>query len=205
MSLSFDDLLMKRARQRIGATLCQRYRILRLLGVGGMGAVYGGQHRNGHAVAIKVLHERLSDRPGLERTFRREAQLANAVKHPAIVPVLDDDVAEDGYVFLVMPLLTGETVRARWDRLGRKLPIEEVVSIAHQTLGALTAAHRAKIVHRDIKPENIFLTSEGEVRILDFGIARLLETSELVSATLSGHAVGTPAFMAPEQALGQVI
>src|SRR5205814_3965262 len=123
---------------------------------------------------------------------------------PAIVPVLDDDVADDGCVFLVMPLLTGETVRARWERLGRALPVDEVVSIAHGMLGALAAAHRAKIVHRDVKPENVFLTHEGDVRLLDFGVARLLETTDPVSATLSGHAIGTPAFMAPEQALGRV-
>jgi serine/threonine-protein kinase len=196
--------LRKRAEARVGESVCDRYRLTRLIGIGGMGAVYAGQHRNGHLVAIKILHERLSDRPDLERSLRREALLANRVKHPAIVPVLDDDVTDDGCVFLVMPLLTGETLRARWERHHRRLPIEDVAATAHRVLGALAAAHGAKIVHRDVKPENVFLTRDGELHLLDFGLARLLETPDPLSASLSGHAIGTPAFMAPEQALGRV-
>jgi serine/threonine protein kinase/tetratricopeptide (TPR) repeat protein len=199
----FDDRLVDDALRRVGAPpLCGRYRILRLLGIGGMGAVYAGRHRNGHPVAIKILHERWGATPELEKQFRREAQLANTVNHPAIVPVTDDDVSEDGCVFLVMPLLQGESVRARWERSSRRLPVEEVLSIAHAVLGALAAAHAAKIVHRDIKPDNLFLTPDG-VRILDFGIARFFEASDPALATKSGRAVGTPAFMAPEQALGR--
>ncbi|WP_394840122.1 protein kinase [Pendulispora rubella] len=184
--------------------LCGRYRITRLLGIGGMAAVYAGIHRNGHAVAIKVLHERLSTDPELERLFRREAHLANKIQHPGIVPVIDDDVAEDGCIFLVMPLLTGETLRARAERTGSKLPAEEVALVAHQVLNILSAAHDAKIVHRDIKPENLYVTQTGDLRVLDFGIARFFETNEMASVTRSGRAVGTPAFMAPEQALGRI-
>ncbi len=204
MPPSPDDLIARRALRRLGADLCGRYSILRLIGVGGMAAVYAGVHRNGHAVAIKILHERLSADPEIERLFRREAQLANKVGHPGVVPVIDDDVADDGCVFLVMPLLQGETLRARAERQGGRLPVEEVVVAAQAVLRILGAAHAKKIVHRDVKPENLFLTCEGEIRVLDFGIGRFFEASEPSSATRSGRALGTPAFMAPEQALGRV-
>ena len=189
--------------RRVGATLCGKYRLQRVLGVGGMAAVYAAVHRNGHTVAIKILHEGLATDPEIERLFRREAQLANKIGHPGVVPVIDDDVTEDGCVFLVMPLLQGETLRARAERLGRKLPVAEVVVVAHAVLEVLAAAHAKKIVHRDVKPENIFLTSGGEIRVLDFGIGRFFETQDTASATRSGRAIGTPAFMAPEQALGR--
>ncbi len=95
MPPSPDDLIARRALRRLGADLCGRYSILRLIGVGGMAAVYAGVHRNGHAVAIKILHERLSADPEIERLFRREAQLANKVGHPGVVPVIDDDFATE--------------------------------------------------------------------------------------------------------------
>ncbi len=199
------DPLNRLARERLGTSLCGRYRLRRLIGIGGMAAVYAGVHRNGNAVAIKVLHARLASDPQVDRLFRREALLANLIGHPAVVPILDDDVAEDGSVFLVMPRLEGETLRARVERHeGRKLPVEEVVVIAHVMLGALAAAHAKKVVHRDVKPENIFVTTSGEVKVLDFGIGRFFETNDPTTATRSGNAVGTPAFMAPEQALGRL-
>ncbi|WP_394820506.1 protein kinase domain-containing protein [Pendulispora albinea] len=199
-----DESNTHAALRRIGTTLCGRYRIRRLIGIGGMSAVYAGTHRNGHPVAIKILHERLSVDPEVERIFRREALLANAIRHPSVVPITDDDVAEDGSTFLVMPLLSGETVRARAARNGMRLPLESVIVIARALLDVLQAAHTAKIVHRDIKPDNIFITDDGQVRVLDFGIARFFETSETTSITGSGRALGTPPFMAPEQALGRV-
>src|SRR5438067_1676250 len=137
MPFPAENLLASRAIKRVGSVLRGKYLLDRLLGVGGMGAVYAGRHRNGHACAIKIIHERLVDHPDLERHFRREAQIANAVKHPGIVPVIDDDTADDGCVFLVMPLLEGETVRARWERGKRRLPVDEVAVIAHGTLEVL--------------------------------------------------------------------
>jgi serine/threonine-protein kinase len=192
------------SRDRTGTTVCGRYRIGRLLGSGGMGAVYEGSHRNGHAVAIKFLHERLVGNEEAEGRFRREALLVNQLAHPAIVPVIDDDVAEDGCMFLVMPLLEGETVAARWVRHGRALPLAEGVAIGLAVLDALAVAHAANIVHRDIKPENVFVTHAGEVRLLDFGIARLFASEVDASITRTGNVIGTPAFMAPEQVLGRV-
>src|SRR5438552_5438642 len=92
-----------RALARIGTTLSGRYRIERLLGVGGMGVVYAAKHRNGNAVAIKMLHDRPLLGPEAERALRREARIANEVKHPGVVPVLDDDLSDDGQLYLVMP------------------------------------------------------------------------------------------------------
>ena len=195
--------IARRALRRCGSSLVGRYNILRLIGVGGMAAVYSGVHRNGHGVAIKILHERLASDPEIERLFRRESHLANRVGHPGVLPIIDDDVTEDGCVFLVMPLLRGETLRARAERNERRLPVEEVVSLAHSILGTLAAAHTKRIVHRDIKPENVFVTADGQVKVLDFGIGRFFEANEPESATRSGRAIGTPAFMAPEQALGR--
>jgi serine/threonine-protein kinase len=189
------------ALRRIGATLCGRYRLIRLVGVGGTAAVYAGRHRNGHSVAIKILHEHLSSDPAMERLFRREALLVNKIEHSGVVPVMDDDISE-GCAFLVMPLLVGETVRTRAERLRGRLPVDDVCALARAALDALAAVHARKIVHRDVKPENLFITENG-VRILDFGNARFLETTGPVPSPRSGLASGTPAFMAPEQALGR--
>ena len=119
--------------------------------------------------------------------------------------MLDDDVAEDGAVFLVMELLEGETLEARWRRRGgRRLDAGEVLAIADQLLDVLAAAHAKGIVHRDLKPENLFLTRDGAVKVLDFGIARLRDAAraERQRRRRPAALMGTPAFMPPEQALG---
>ncbi len=128
--------------------------------------------------------------------------MANAVDHPGAVRVTDDDIADDGSVFLVMELLEGETVDALFERSGRLLP-RDVATIAWHLLDVLDAAHAKGIVHRDIKPDNLFVTRGGVLKILDFGIARLVDSFAGATATHTGAMVGTPAFMAPEQALGQ--
>jgi serine/threonine-protein kinase len=197
------DPIPNQARSRVGSTLSGRYRLTRLIGIGGMAAVYAATRKDGAAVAVKILHERLTSDPHMERLFRREALLANEIRHPGVVPVIDGDVSGEGFSFLVMPLLEGETVRARATRLGGRLSLEEVVVLALCVLDTLGAAHERKIVHRDIKPENLFVTRDGGIRVLDFGIARFYETSESSTATRSGMAIGTPAYMAPEQARGR--
>ncbi|WP_394834757.1 serine/threonine protein kinase [Pendulispora rubella] len=183
----------------MGTTVQQKYRITRLLGVGGMAAVYAAVHRNGHSVAIKFLLDCHSYDSVAYRLFRREAYVANRVGHPGAVPVLDDDVDEDGCTFLIMPLLQGQTLRARWERAGKRLPMVESIVGMLDVLDVLASAHAKGIVHRDIKPDNLFVTAKGEVWVLDFGIARQNDASV---ATMTGRVMGTPAFMPPEQALG---
>jgi eukaryotic-like serine/threonine-protein kinase len=197
-----EDDVERRATERVGSSLRDKYRLERLLGVGGMAAVYAAVHRNGRRVAVKLLHPELSLHREIRERFLREGQAANKVGHPGAVAVLDDDVNEDGTAFLVMELLEGQNLEDVWMRVGRHLPIPVLCELGIQLLDVLDAAHRGGIVHRDIKPANLFLTREGRLKVLDFGIARLLEPGN-AEATHSGTLLGTPAFMAPEQALGK--
>ncbi|MCC6897734.1 MAG: serine/threonine protein kinase [Polyangiaceae bacterium] len=173
-----------------------------MIGVGAMAAVYKATHRNGNEVAIKVLHAEASRDEGIRKRFQREGYVANRVKHRGAVTVFDDDVTPGGSAFLVMELLHGENVEARRERLGGFVPLPEVLGIADQVLDVLTAAHGQGIIHRDIKPENLFLTSEGVVKVLDFGIARLRSSQHDTSLTMVGAMLGTPGFLSPEQARG---
>jgi serine/threonine-protein kinase len=193
-----------RAKGRVGSVLRGKYRLDRVLGVGGMAAVYAATHRNGKKVAVKILHAPLSESDETLARFVREGHVANAVDHEGAVSILDDDVSEDGSVFLVMELLDGETLEHRWQRKGKRLPVDEVLAVADVLLDILAAAHAKGIIHRDIKPENVFLTRAGGIKLLDFGIARLRELSAKseAGATVSGSTMGTPAFMPPEQASG---
>jgi serine/threonine-protein kinase len=188
---------------RVGTTLKGKYRLDSVLGVGGMAAVYAATHRNSKRFAIKMLHPELSLRSDIRTRFLREGYVATQVEHPGAVSVLDDDVAEDGSAFLVMELLEGATVDALWERCGHRLPLSSVLAIGHQLVDVLAAAHARSIVHRDIKPENLFITTEGQLKVLDFGIARLKDAASS-SATNTGVVLGTPVFMAPEQAMGKI-
>ena len=213
---SSEDVLTRRAKDRIGSVLRDKWKIERLLGIGGMAAVYAGTHRNGKRGAIKVLHQDLSLDPDAKSRFLHEGYVANRLDHPGAVSVLDDDVAEDGSVFLVMELLEGRSVDAvASERAGYRLGAAEALNIVDQLLDVLAVAHEKGIVHRDLKPENMFLTPGGVVKVLDFGIARIREAgrrnAEAAPAggdprsaheTQLGNAMGTPAFMPPEQALG---
>ncbi len=194
--------LDKRGARRVGTVLRGKYRILAVLGAGGMATVYAAAHRNGSRVAIKILHEELSFLPSMRARFLREGYLANRVGHAGAVRVIDDDVAEDGAAFLVMELLRGETLRARSRRAGGRLPCREVLALGRDLLEVLRAAHGAGIVHRDIKPDNLFLTTSRVLKVLDFGIARL-EDELGPHATATGARIGTPAYMPPELALGR--
>jgi hypothetical protein len=189
------------ARARLGRTLKGKWRLERLIGVGGMAAVYAATHRNGAKVAIKMLHPTVSISETVRARFIREGYLANAVDHPNVVRVLDDDVDEsDGCAFLVMDLVVGATLADRG--MARLLEEGELLAVAAQTLTVLVAAHEKGIVHRDLKPDNLFVDATGKVWVLDFGIARALE-DVTSSGTRTGVAFGTPGFMSPEQALGR--
>ncbi|WP_437934563.1 protein kinase domain-containing protein [Sorangium sp. So ce341] len=198
--MDFENVThVQKAQARVGAVLSGAWRLDALIGLGGMAAVYAATHRSGQRVAIKLLHpERARDKVDRAR-FLREKAIVNTVNHPGVAAVLADDVTEDGSPFLVMELLEGETLLQRWKAQKGPLPPAEVLALSEQILEVLAAAHENGVVHRDLKPDNIFLTREHGVKILDFGIARLRVPSSQTS--LAGlRAMGTPAYMPPEQA-----
>ncbi len=180
------------------------YRVERCIGQGGMGRVYEGLHPHiGSRVAIKVLTRDVAANPQVVRRFFEEARSVNVIRHENIVNVLDLATLPDGRPFILMELLDGESLAGRIATRGA-LPAREVVRIATQVLDALGAAHEQGIVHRDIKPDNIFVTKNGRAKVLDFGIAKLLPPGPGgggVAATSTG-VLGTPQYMAPEQAAG---
>ena len=185
------------AEALVGRLLCGKWRVDGLLNSGGTASVYSATHRNGRRVAVKVLRPELSADARMKRRFLREGYLANRVGHPGAVCVLDDDT--DGeIVFLVMELLEG-TDLARLSREGM-CDASEVAFWVDGLLDVVAAAHASGIIHRDVKPSNVLLTTKGEIRLLDFGIARIREPSDVPGDTRSGAVLGTPGFMAPEQA-----
>ncbi|GEM_PF-590392 len=180
-----------------------KYRIDAFIATGSMANVYAATHRNGSRVALKILHRELADDPSMVERFRREGYFANAIDHPGVVRAIDDDVAEDGSVFMVLELLEGENLEQRRRRLGGRIPLGEVLEIADGMLDVLAAAHDHQILHRDLKPENVFLTRKNQVKLLDFGVARFNDGQSSSDMTGIGMVLGTPAFMPPEQALGR--
>jgi Tol biopolymer transport system component len=185
---------------RLAASVADRYRIERELGAGGMATVFLAHDlKHDRDVAIKVLHPDLGAALGGER-FLSEIRTTARLQHAHILPLLDSGET-NGLLFYVMPLVTGETLRARLER-ERQLPIPEAVRIAREVASALDYAHRQNVIHRDIKPENILL-HDGQAIVADFGIALAVQSAGGARMTQTGLSLGTPQYMSPEQAMGE--
>jgi eukaryotic-like serine/threonine-protein kinase len=192
----------------VGTTFDGRYELVAHLATGGMGAVFQARHVHLRKdVAVKVLRPDLTSSAEIVERFRREAEIASALEHDNIVRVTDFGRTPDGYLFLAMELLAGESLFDRLRREGTLSP-EEAVPILWQVCAGLQAAHALGVVHRDLKPENVFLArspSGREVtKVLDFGIAKITDPSS-ESATQAGIVVGTPEYLSPEQAMGTAV
>ena len=182
------------------SALASRYRLDRELGRGGMATVFLAiDLRHDRRVALKVLHPELSSALGPDR-FLREIKLAARLNHPHIVPLFDSGEA-GGFLYYVMPVVEGESLRDRLLRDGQ-LPLDECLNLVRGIASALDYAHRQQIVHRDIKPENVML-QEGEAVVMDFGIAKAVSIASSDTLTQTGMMIGTPAYVSPEQAAGE--
>jgi hypothetical protein len=179
--------------------LGERYRLVRMMGLGGMGTVWEAEDEIlGRPVAVKVLSESLAAGERAVRRFEREAEASARLSGPHIAAVYDFGRSE-GRPYMVMELVRGETLADRLTREG-PLPPQEAARIATQVAEALEEAHAAGIVHRDVKPGNLMLTPAGDVKVMDFGIAA---AAWAVRITTSGLVLGTPSYLAPEQAKGE--
>ena len=185
--------------ERLRAALADSYAVERELGRGGMATVYLALDlRHDRQVALKVLNPELSIALGPDR-FLREVKITARLNHPHILPLLDSGQA-DGFLFYVMPYVAGESLRDRLTR-EKQLPVDDALQIAREVADALSYAHSHNVIHRDVKPENLLLES-GHAVVADFGIARAIRAAGGSSLTATGVAIGTPAYMSPEQAAG---
>jgi serine/threonine-protein kinase len=196
------------SRTKLIGERVNNYRIISLLGEGGMGAVYLAEHPfMGRKAAIKVLRREFAEDAALVERFMNEARAANAIRHPNIIDIIDVGLLESGIPYLMMEYLEGENLGKRLEGQ-RQLPIADALDVALQTASALHAAHEKGIVHRDLKPDNLYLMNDdtqplARIKVLDFGIAKL--RGELTSGgakTQSGQIMGTPPYMSPEQCRG---
>jgi serine/threonine protein kinase len=180
-----------------------KYRIVEHVGSGGMAEVYKAyQPSLDRYVAIKVLHSFLADEEDFLARFQREAKIVATLRHPNIVQVYDFD-AEDNVYYMVMEFIDGPSLKARLQEMAQedqRLPSEEAIRIVAAIADALDYAHQRGMVHRDIKPANIMFAQDEQVILTDFGIAKIMNVTGL---TVSGAMIGTPAYMAPEQGMGQ--
>lgn len=198
-----DPEILASASARVGTSIRGKYVLEALLGTGGMACVYRARHRTGHRVALKIVHADLARKLDARSWILREGILTNAVEHPGIVRVLDDDTDELGAPMLVMDLHEGESLSDHAMRLGHRLPAGRVLDLADRMLDVLGAVHACGIVHCDVKPDN-FLLSGSNVMLLDFGIARAKAVDlPALPREIAQAATGTPEYMPPEQAAGR--
>jgi eukaryotic-like serine/threonine-protein kinase len=188
----------------LAGTVLGRYRLLRLLGEGGMGAVYEATHQDlGRPAAIKTLHPRHAESENARSRFLREGQAASRIRHPNVADVYDVGI-EEGQPYLVMELLEGETLARVIARDG-PLSVQRTADILAPVVAAVAAVHDLGVVHRDLKPENIFLSAERtgvRPKVLDFGISKVINREEVTNLTDTGAFLGTPYYVSPEQARG---
>lgn len=187
--------------KRLGMTLRGTWTLERLLGVGGMAAVYVGVHKTGRRDAIKILHHEAAREGDMRARFEREAHAMNQLGHPGVVEVRDFNTTEDGAPFLVMELLEGEALSERAKRLGG-IAIDELLRLCDELLDVLVVAHARGIIHRDIKLDNLFVLQGGRLKVLDFGIAHMRGGGSLAMKTRLGAKLGTAPYMPPEQVKG---
>jgi serine/threonine-protein kinase len=208
-----DDLddLSEFTRQFVGSIIQNRYEVEEPIGRGGMSSVYRARDLNsGEKVAFKVMHAHLLDNPANVRRFRREAQAANKVRHPHAVKIFDVGVTPNGSPYIIMDYLDGPSLSDVIAKEG-KLPVERCLKIFIQACSAMSHVHELGVLHRDLKPSNVVLVEEnGEkdyVKVVDFGIAKVLaeEARSTLSKTPTGHALGSPPYMSPEQCRGIVV
>lgn len=190
----------------VGKTLGQTYTIIRVLGEGGMGRVYEATHKriSGKRFAIKMLHPEYARQPDVISRFQREAEAAASIRSPYVVDVYDVDRTADGRPFIVGEFLDGQEFATYLEQAG-KLPVGPAVRIVRQICKALEAAHQKGVVHRDMKPENVFLTGDLAhpiAKVIDFGISKTGDAPG-TALTKTGMIMGTPSYMAPEQARGE--
>lgn len=188
---------LTKAEARVG-TVVGAARLSWLLGIGRYAAVYAAEHPRHGAIAAKVLHADLAARADVRARFAREVALTRSLEHPGIVRVFEDG-ATDETLFALIERLDGELLASRLSRLGGRLPVREVHATLGSALRVMAFAHERRVVHRDLSPKNVFLTRASDVYVLDFGIAASPDAAAL---TRSGQVLGTPSFMAPEQARG---
>ncbi len=192
------NVMRRVAEARVGQRLGDKWTLERVLGIGGSAFVYAARHRNGRRMAVKVLRPELAFVKAIVEQFLREGAVASRIEHRGALAILDDGYDANGTPYLVMELLDGESLRERIDRSGT-LGWEEVRRLLDGALEVVAAAHARGIIHRDLKPENLFITQDGAVRVLDFGLARLREGW----LDPAGIAMGTRGYMPPEQARGE--
>ena len=196
------DEIRERARARLGMQVDGLGVVDQVVGIGAMGTVYRASTDSGESLALKVMHSHLAPLDRVRQRFMREARILDQVDHPNSVEVLERGSDIDGEPYFAMEFLDGEELEQHWQRSGRALPPREVLQIAGPLLSCLHAYHQKDILHRDLKPANIFLTRDGTVKLLDFGIAQYREAG--IQKTRAGVTLGTPAYMSPEQAMGKV-